>query len=41
MAVIVVEVHQERVEEIVVMRIYEHSQHNHLGFVAEAYHLII
>ena len=41
MAVIVVGVHQERVEEIVAMRIHEYSQQNHLGFVTEAYHLAV
>ena len=41
MAVIVVEGHQERVEEIVIVRIHEHNQQNHLSFVAETYHLIV
>ena len=39
MVVIVVEVHQEKVEENIVMRNHEHNQQSYHDFMAEAYHL--
>ena len=41
MVVIVVEVHQEKVEENGVMHSHEHNQQIHHDFVVEVYHLIV